>query len=816
MNYVFRDYQNESVAAGVAAITAKKNGIIVAPTGCHARGTKILLATGQNKYVEDIQVGDNLMGPDGKPRKVLSLCRGQQMMYRISPIRGAEPFIVNADHILHLVCTREGKLYNASKKGGEVDHISVRDYLVKSKSWKHLRKLQFASCLKLSHRKTLPISAWILGAILGDGHISHGTVSITSDDPEIIAAVRRYARLQGLNSWLQSKTGTHAVNIRIVKQSNKYNRMYANPLMEKLQSLGLAGKKSGDKFIPDIYKYSNPQTRLEILAGLLDTDGSLGGKGYDFISKSKLLAADVSFIARSLGFSVTNNECVKSCQNGHSGTYYRVSINGNTDRIPCRIMRKKSQPRLQKKDWLRTGFSIEPIGEDDFYGFSINGDHLYLTSDFIIHHNSGKSLIIAGIAKELNARCVVLQPSKEILEQNYEKMQNFGFWNIGVFSASCGRKDTGQITFATIGSIISHKERFENCDFVIVDECHGVNSKGGMYETFLNHLDLPTLGLTATPYRLRSYNDNATGQQVAESRILTRTRPRIFNKISHITQVKALFEQGYLCPLDYDCYTDYNVADIESNSTGQGFDESALERYNKTKKIPERIGTAVATLSGIKKHVLAFTHFRSESREVLQQLRAANISAAEISGESTKQEREDVLKAFKCGVIKCVVNVGVLTTGFDFPQLDCVILGRPTKSVALYYQMVGRGVRPAPGKESCSLIDLCDNVNRFGKIETFEIYDSNGNGLWRLRSDKGNLTGTDVTTGRELEGQKFGFTQEVETGFDDVIVTFGKFKDKPISQVPAHYLRWVAENLKNPKWKRIFNKELQRRMRKAV
>lgn len=428
---------------------------------------------------------------------------------------------------------------------------------------------------------------------------------------------------------------------------------------------------------------------------------------------------------------------------------------------------------------------------------------------------SGKSLIIAGIAKEIGGRGLVLQPSKEILEQNYEKMQNFGFWNIGVFSASCGRKDTGQITFATIGSIITQKERFKNCTFIIVDECHGVNSKGGMYEDFINHLDVPTLGLTATPYRLRSYNNNATGLQVAESRILTRTRPRIFNKISHITQVKTLFEQGYLCPLDYDCFTDYSVEDIESNSTGQGFDETALERYNKAKKLPDRIATAVAALAKVKKHFLCFTHFRTESQAVLQQLKQANIPAAEISGESTKQEREYLLREFKRGDIKCVVNIGVLTTGFDFPQLDCVILGRPTKSVALYYQMVGRGVRPAPGKEACSLIDLCDNVNRFGKIETFEIYDSNGNDMWRLKSDKGNLTGVDVTTGRDLETQKFSFSNDEEVGTEDITMTFGKYKGQMLTQLPVNYLAWGMKNLDNPKWKTIFKREFLKR-RKAV
>lgn len=422
---------------------------------------------------------------------------------------------------------------------------------------------------------------------------------------------------------------------------------------------------------------------------------------------------------------------------------------------------------------------------------------------------SGKSLVIASLAKQLGGRIVVLQPSKEILEQNYEKMQNFGFWNIGVFSASCGRKDTGQITFATIGSVISHKELFEKCDLVIVDECHLCNSKEGMYSDFLNHLDLPTIGLSATPYRLRNYNDNQTGDHVAESRILTRTRPRIFDKIVHIAQVKDLFEQGYLCPIEYVCSDDYDSTTIAPNSTGQGYDDDALERYNQAQRIPDRIAGAV--VGSDRRHILIFTNFRTESYQVLQKLKASNIPAAEISADSSKDERESLLRRFKSGEIRCVVNVGVLTTGFDFPQLDCIVLGRPTKSVALYYQMVGRGIRTAPDKPSCKLVDLCDNVKRFGRIETFEIYDSNGNKLWRLRSNIGNLTGVDVTTGRDLEGQKFSFSHDEEVGQEDVIVPFGKYKNQPVSQCGSGYLYWAADNMKNPKWKLIFRRELKRR-----
>jgi DNA repair protein RadD len=189
----------------------------------------------------------------------------------------------------------------------------------------------------------------------------------------------------------------------------------------------------------------------------------------------------------------------------------------------------------------------------------------------VVPTGGGKSLIIAALLSDLPGKSLVLQPSKEILEQNKAKTEAFGFRDIGVWSASCGRKDMGKITFATIGSI-KRKEQFADFSRIVVDECHGVNSRGGQYEQLITELGLPTIGLTATPYRLRAYRDSyGTGKDVAESRIITRTRPRIFDRIAHVTQVSDLFRLGFLCPLRYATSEDYNAAEIQPN-TGGGFD----------------------------------------------------------------------------------------------------------------------------------------------------------------------------------------------------------------------------------------------------
>lgn len=376
----------------------------------------------------------------------------------------------------------------------------------------------------------------------------------------------------------------------------------------------------------------------------------------------------------------------------------------------------------------------------------------------VLPTGSGKSHIIAEYTRQAGGKTIILQPTKEILEQNLDKIIATGCFGVGVYSASVGRKEVEKITLATIGTAIKKRELFDDFDHILIDECHLVNSKGGMYEKFINGLKLKAIGLSATPFRLRTSRHWATGEPVAESKMITRTRPKIFNNILHITQIAELFESGYLSRLDYNCSIDYDSNAIAMNGTRLNFDDTALDRYNTEQNITRKIAEIVQI--GKCNHYLAFTKFTKESKEVIKHLTGMNISCAEVSATTKKKDRKQILADFKSGLIKCVVNVGVLTTGFDFPELDGIILGRPTKSVALYYQMVGRGIRIAEGKSNCVLYDLCDNVSRFGKIETFEIFDQNGNKMWRLKSDKGWLTGVDINTGQNLEKVKMPARQK--------------------------------------------------------
>jgi len=427
---------------------------------------------------------------------------------------------------------------------------------------------------------------------------------------------------------------------------------------------------------------------------------------------------------------------------------------------------------------------------------------------------SGKSLVIASIVKKSGLKTIILQPTKEILEQNLEKIKAFGIMDIGIFSASMGEKTIGDVTIATIGSIIRHKDRFREFELIIVDECDLVNSKGGQYEEFINSLKVPVIGLTATPYRMRYYmNSFGNGEPVVESRFLTRTRPRIFSTIKYITQIPEMFDNGYLCPIEYETDGNYDSKKIKSNSTGQGYDEDSLLSYNQGQDIVSKAVRAVT--ASTTKYKLVFTHFREESQEVIERLSMLNIRCEEISGKTPRKDREKILEEFRQGKT-CVVNVGVLVAGYDFPELDHIIFARPTKSLRLYSQICGRGLRIAPGKEHCIITDLCDNVKRFGKINSFVIEDCSDNrGLWRLKSDKGYLTGVNLISGQDLEGKRKSSTKKEKkaAASGDLLIPFGKYSGARLSDLEQGYMAWCVKTFDPGKWKNIFKAEIERRVK---
>lgn len=347
----------------------------------------------------------------------------------------------------------------------------------------------------------------------------------------------------------------------------------------------------------------------------------------------------------------------------------------------------------------------------------------------ILPTGSGKSVVIANIALNLPGETIVFQPSKEILHQNFQKFSAYGY-RAGIYSASAGHKFIEKITFATIGSVIRKKHLFKNVKHIIVDECHLVNAKDGMYNDFIRSIpDAKVLGLTATPYRLASTMEGAM------LRFLTRTNPRIFNKVLYYVQNNVLFDAGHLAKLEY--YT-FNVVDrsmLSMNSSGTDFSDSSLRAYYRQINMPKVTADYAVRLLAKRKNLLIFCSLISEAEEVVRQVPGAAI----VTGETDQKVRDTLLADFKAGKVRCVVNVGVLTTGFDYPELEAVLLARSTMSLSLYYQMVGRAMRPHPDKQSAWVVDLGGNYRFFGRIETMTIK-QNDKGLFSIWNNGRQLT----------------------------------------------------------------------------
>lgn len=326
---------------------------------------------------------------------------------------------------------------------------------------------------------------------------------------------------------------------------------------------------------------------------------------------------------------------------------------------------------------------------------------------------SGKSLVIAGIAAGLDHPCLVFQPSKEILEQNRAKLEAYGY-RPSIFSASFGKRDIGSVTLATIGSVMRHLSAFQDIPYILIDECHGVNAKGGMYQQFLAALpNVRILGLTATPYRL--VTDGYGGSIL---KFLTRTRPRIFRDVVHSTDIGELFRAGYLSPLQYHEQPILQRERLQLNSTGADYTDGSVQQHFREIGFAATLQAQVEQqLAAGRKNVLVFTRFVDESRRLVEQIPGAAL----VSADTPDDERARILADFRAGRIRVVSNVGILAVGFDYPELECVVLARPSVSLALYYQQVGRCIRPHPGKPHATIVDLVGLVEQFGRIEDLRL-----------------------------------------------------------------------------------------------
>lgn len=391
---------------------------------CHGFDTPILMFDGTVKMVQDIQVGDLVMGDDSTSRKVLSLGRGRDTMYKITNVKG-ENYIVNSEHILCLnysnnklisndkkynrfrvkwfnnttikldmkdfyyknkdegMVLSEAKTFMDTVKEDKICEISVKDYIKLPKTMNSLLK---GYSVKIDFQEQpLEFDPYIIGLWLGDG--SAAKSEITSQDSTILHYLANI--LPKYKCYLQYGTKyTHRIN----GESINGNKNNINAFLNTLRENDLLN----NKHIPHIYKCNSRENRLKLLAGLLDSDGCLSKdkSGYEFSQslKHEQLLDDTVYLCRSLGFACYKK--LKKTSWTHNGVKkygeaWRICISGeNLDEIPVLCPRKKANARKQIKDVLVSGIRVEELPEDDYYGFELDGNNRYVLGNFIVTHNT--------------------------------------------------------------------------------------------------------------------------------------------------------------------------------------------------------------------------------------------------------------------------------------------------------------------------------------------------------------------------------------------------------------------------------------------
>lgn len=349
---------------------------------------------------------------------------------------------------------------------------------------------------------------------------------------------------------------------------------------------------------------------------------------------------------------------------------------------------------------------------------------------------TGKSVIIAGFIQSVykaypNQRIMMLTHVKELIEQNFSKLMTI--WKnapAGIYSAGVGRKDTyAQITFAGIQSVAKKASIFGHIDLVIIDECHLVSPNNATnYQKFINSLktrnpNLKVIGLSATPYRL------GLGM-ITDGGIFT----DICYDITTMDQFNRLVNEGYLAPLvSKRTSSQLDVSNVRVQ--GGEFVNSALQVAVDKDEITRGALEEALRLGEDRRHWLVFATGIDHAEHITEHLKQMGISAAVVHSKLTLNERNQILADYKAGKIRALVNNNVLTTGFDFPAIDLIIMLRPTQSPGLWVQMLGRGTRPvyadgfdlttAEGrltaisnsqKQDCLVLDFAGNTERLGPV----------------------------------------------------------------------------------------------------
>lgn len=414
---------------------------------------------------------------------------------------------------------------------------------------------------------------------------------------------------------------------------------------------------------------------------------------------------------------------------------------------------------------------------------------------------SGKSIIIAGITNALD-NAIILQPSKELLLQNYAKFIQFG-GEATIFSASVGQKNLSNRTFATIGSVKNLANEFKKLGVknILMDEAHLFSDKDdGMFKNFIKELGegVKILGLTATPFKMKVVSGETFYDNYSEIRLLTRMRPKLFSDFLINIPNSYIHSENYWKNLKYISKT-VSTKQLKLNTTGSDYtDESLKIWYNSNDLSKQIINEIDEQVRNGKSSILVFVPNVQNAIELQQICKNSNV----ITAQTKSKERDQILKNFVNKPIKEVqilFSVATLLVGFDAPNIDALISARSTNSLGIHLQMLGRAVRKSEYIEEALIIDFTENTKKFGRIEEIDVKYIEGYG-WALCRNSNDQILNNV---RLDDGYDKVFTHQLVKGIipkqEQVsLMPLGEFKDEPINseKISTKYLEFCLKNVK--------------------
>lgn len=708
------DEVEKALDAGVyQQLTAMATG-----TGkCLAKGTPVLMFSGEVKTVENVALGDQVMGPDSLPRTVLALGHGHSEMFTVTPTKG-DSYTVNDAHILSLQLTSSGNKFPC-QKAHTVD-MSVQEYLGQSRVFKHRAKgyrvgVSFPTV-------EVPIDPYCFGMWLGDGHSDKA--AITTMDAAMETEWTKLASSFGLHIRKEQQEGNASSVYFATSRTSSGRGHRTNGLLNALRELGVIN----NKHVPLVYKANSRRARKELLAGYLAADGYMQNGGFEFVSVLPVLANDIAFVARSLGLACYVKRCTKGCQTGAVGTYYRGYISGDLSILHPFLKRKQAQPRMQKKSVLVTGIKVTPVGLGEYFGFQLDGDGRFLLGDFTVTHNT---VVFANLPERLNKRLpgqmLVLAHRETLIDQAIAKIRK---WNpsltVDKEMADYHADPNADVIVASVASLgrsgTKRTERFnwDNITKVVCDEAHHSTAS-----TYMNIFNLSgvlkpdskklLLGFTATPSR-------GDGKGLSA----------VYKKIVYTYGMRTAIEDGWLVDVRGIRLNTRTSLDNVKTVAGDFAQDQLADAVNNPVRNQLVVKAWLDNAFGLRTVVFAVDV--KHTQDLCATFEGYGIKAAAIYGDGSSDENKAKIAKHAAGEIDVLVNCMLLTEGYDDWHINCVVDAAPTKSSTRYTQKIGRGTRLEEGadgqvmnllealaagmnvKTNCLVIDVVDNTTRHSLV----------------------------------------------------------------------------------------------------